>query len=49
MTVIELKDEIKRVNLILKNNPTPHAYMQNRKYLDNLEKQYMFKTKGITK
>ena len=46
MNLDELKEEISRVNALLRNKPSPHTYLQNRKYLDNLEKQYRIKLKG---
>ena len=46
MNLDELKEEISRVNALLRSKPNPHTYLQNRKYLDNLEKQYRIKLKG---
>ena len=39
MTEIELKAEIKRVNIILRNKPDYHTYKQNKKYLERLERK----------
>ena len=46
MNLQELMEEISRVNAILRNKPSPHTYLQNKKYLENLEKQYRIKMKG---
>ena len=46
MNLQELREEIRRVNALLRNKPSPNAYHQNRKYLDNLERQYRIKMKG---
>lgn len=46
MTLYELKEEISRVNAILRNKPNPLTFRQNKKYLENLEKQYRIKSKG---
>lgn len=35
----EIKAEIRRVNAILRNKPSPHAYKQNKKYLERLERE----------
>ena len=35
----ELKQEIKRVNAILRNPINPHEYRQNKKYLKRLERK----------
>ena len=35
----QLKAEIRRVNEILRNKPNPHTYLQNKKYLERLERK----------
>ena len=35
----ELKAEIRRVNAILREKPSPHTYKQNKRYLERLERE----------
>ena len=35
----ELRQEIKRVNAILRNTKNPNEYRQNKKYLERLERK----------
>lgn len=47
MNLYEFKEEISRVNALLRNKPNPLTFHQNKKYLENLEKQYRIKSKGL--
>lgn len=42
MTLDELREEIKRVNAILRKTINPHEYKQNKKYLERLNRRYEF-------
>lgn len=39
MSNINIKEEIRRVNAILRNTKNPHEYRQNKKYLERLERK----------
>lgn len=40
MNDYELSCELLRVRTLLRTNPNPHTYHQNKKYLEKLEKEY---------
>ena len=39
MNEFQIRDEIRRVNALLRENHNPHTYRQNKKHLERLERE----------